>query len=103
MRIGHFEIRRIPIRVSSVCSTVATAPLSEAELAAVFRIAANTPWFVAMLALVDAMEKEQITEARAMVKETNVCIAATGGGAAMEMLRFRLVQMREEAMKAATD
>ncbi len=73
--------------------------LPEEEALGAFRVAEDTPWFVAVLQEIDALEREMIIESRMFVGDTNECLHAIGGGSALEVLRERLVRRREEAVK----
>jgi hypothetical protein len=86
-------------RPSLIRHPLFSSRLSEAEIAGAFRVDENATWFQATLGVIDALERELITESRAYVGETNKCINAVGGGAALEVLRTRLENLRAAAVK----
>jgi len=70
------------------------------DLSGVFAVSANEPWWLAVHALIDVLEGETIEGARNNVRDTNICISAVGAGEGVAMVRQRLIETREAALRA---
>lgn len=73
-------------------STIAVGPLAVPD---------TEPWWNAVHQIIDQAEWETIDGARRRTKETNACIAAIGAGEGVALVRQKLIEARELALREA--
>jgi hypothetical protein len=71
------------------------APLNVGPLA----VGDSEPWWLAVHSIIDLAEWETIDGARRRTKDTNACIAAIGAGEGVALVRQKLIEARELALK----
>jgi hypothetical protein len=67
----------------------------------IFAVPENEPWWLAVHQAINEIERETIDAARRYTKSTNECIAAVGAGEGVAMVRLRLLEKRENALRKA--
>ena len=91
MKIGKFEVRWSEpdeiIRQDTVDRT------------SVFAVPNNEPWWLAVHQAINEVEQEAFNAARARVANTNECINSIGASEGAMMVRLRLVEKRENALR----
>jgi len=63
----------------------------------------NEPWWITIHQIIDEAELETIQGARRRTKDTNACIAAVGAGEGVALVREKLIQARQLALKGRQD
>lgn len=94
MKIGPVEISlaRARARIDSNGAEDLSGALAVSEL---------EPWWRAVHQAINEVEQETVEAARRYTKSTNECIAAVGAGEGVAMVRLRLIEKRENALRKA--
>jgi len=71
------------------------------DLSGAFAVADSEPWWRAVHQTINELELETIEAARRYTKSTNECIAAVGAGEGVAMVRLRLIEKRDNALRKA--
>jgi hypothetical protein len=69
------------------------------DLSGVFAVSDQEPWWLAVNQVLDDLERETAQFARDKVADTNKCISAVGAGEGVAMVRLRLKEIRDFALK----
>ena len=69
----------------------------------VFAVPDNEPWWLGVHQVVNEIEKEAFDAARARVAYTNQCINSIGASEGAMMIRLRLIEKRENALRVRKD
>ena len=69
----------------------------------VFAVPDNEPWYLAVHQAINEVEQEAFNAARARVSNTNECINSIGASEGAMMVRLRLVEKRENALRVRKD
>jgi hypothetical protein len=69
------------------------------DLTGAFAVSDLEPWWMAVHQTINELEMEMIEAARRYTKSTNECIAAVGAGEGVAMVRLRLLEKRENALR----
>jgi len=95
MKIGCVEIQWVRDRRAVGLAAVADS----VDRTGVFAVANNEPWWLAVQQVIDEAEQETIQGARNRVSNTNQCISAIGAGEGCALVRQKLIDKREIALK----
>lgn len=93
MRIGNLEIRYPRARARVDTSVVAK------DMSGVFAVSEFEPWWLAVHKALNELEVETIDAARAATGRPYNCIAAVGASEGVAMVRMRLIELRENALR----
>jgi hypothetical protein len=74
-------------------------PANDALFTGALAVADTEPWWIAVHSIIDQAEWETIDGARRRTKETNACIAAIGAGEGVALVRQKLIDARELALR----
>src|SRR4030095_1064187 len=69
------------------------------DLSGAFAVADTEPLWLAIHQTINELEMETIEAERRYTKSTNECIAAVGAGEGVAMVRLRLMEKRENALR----
>jgi hypothetical protein len=97
MKIGNLEVQW-----HEKCSYARDARIhsnGDKDLSGAFAVADTEPLWRAIHQALDELEMEMIEAARRYTKSTNECIAAVGAGEGVAMVRLRLIEKRENALR----
>jgi hypothetical protein len=97
MKIGDLEIRwHGP---SSSRARVNTEVVGK-DMSGVFSVSEFEPWWLAVHQAINELEEETIEAARRATGRPYNCIAAVGAGEGVAMVRLRLIEKRDNALRA---
>jgi hypothetical protein len=94
MRLGRLEIRWSRLRGGSGGSTQ-----DEVDRTGAFAVPDTEPWWLAVHQVIDEAEAETIQGARNRIQNANACIAAVGAGEGCALVRQKLEDKREIALR----
>jgi hypothetical protein len=69
------------------------------DLSGIFAVSELEPWYLAVHQCVNEIEREANEAARNRVSNTNQCISAIGAAEGAAMVRLRLIEKRENALR----
>src|SRR5439155_3590974 len=69
------------------------------DATAVFAVVDSEPWWIAVHDAITELEAETIEGARRYVANTNQCISAIGAGEGVALVRTRLIEKRDLALR----
>jgi hypothetical protein len=78
---------------------VYAVPPPNVNLDLVFAVPDNEPWWMAVHQLIDEAERETVDGARSRTANTNLCIAAIGASEGVDLIRQKLKDKRELALR----
>lgn len=74
-------------------------PVSEPMFTGALAVADTEPWWIAVHSIIDQAEWETVEGARNRTHDTNKCIAAVGAGEGVALVRQKLMDARNVALK----
>jgi hypothetical protein len=77
---------------------VPTVP-TNLNLDLVFAVADTEPWWLAVHQVLEEAERETTNAARNLIVDTNRCIAAVGAGEGIDLIRQKLIDKRNLALR----
>jgi hypothetical protein len=78
-------------------------PIDGVDRTSVFAVPSNEPWWLAVHQIVNEIELEAFNAARSRVANTNECINSIGASEGAMMVRLRLVEKRENALRVGKE
>ena len=90
MKIGKLEVRW------NISSDI---PADGIDRSSVFAVPNNEPWWLEVHKAVNEIELEAFNAARSRVSNTNECINSIGASEGAMMVRLRLIEKRENALR----
>jgi hypothetical protein len=97
MKIGNLEIKWVLPKNVTFGQPVLFDP---AKLQGAFAVPDTAPWWLAVHAVIDELEQEWIQGARESVGNTNLCINSLGISEGVASVRRRLIETRNEVLRA---
>jgi len=72
---------------------------NDTDYSQVFAVPENEPWWCAVHRVLDEAEKETVQGARDYIKDTNRVLSAVGAGEGIELVRRKLLDLRDQSLR----
>jgi hypothetical protein len=96
MRIGRLEIRWI--RAGHLSPVTGHSQIGEADLCNAFAVPDTTSWWLALLQVLDTLEREMIDGGRKQRSNVNLCLNAHDNAEGVALVREKFIELREQGL-----